>query len=118
MKWVWAASELLRKLRFQLRFRELSRAPLKLLRLEVRDGSAECEWLARANDPWDRDLPVEVRVENQTSQALRDALTIRQLLFDSLPEVHYASLKVYRRTAWEAQELIISASVSREDKPQ
>jgi hypothetical protein len=99
MKWVWAASELLKKLRFQLRFGELSRAPLKLLRLEVREGSAECEWLARANDPWDPDLPVAVRVENQTSQALRDALTIRQLLFDSLPEVHYASLKVYRRTA-------------------
>lgn len=117
MKWIWLASELLRKVRFQMRFGELSRAPLRLLRLELRDDYAECEWLSRANDPWDRDLPVEIREQNETVQALNDAIKIRELLFASMPEITSASLKVYRQREWQSRELIITGSVRREDAP-
>ena len=35
----------------------------------------ECDWLMRPADPWDKDLPAHLARENQTLQALRDALT-------------------------------------------
>jgi hypothetical protein len=114
---IWGASEFLRKIRYRLRFGEKSRAPLKLLRLEVREDSAECEWLARANDPWDADLPVEIRDENHALQALRDALAVREFLFASLPEVRCATVKVYCTTQWRSRQLIITGSLSRDDEP-
>jgi hypothetical protein len=117
MKWIWGASEFLRKIRYQLRFGEKSRAPLKLLRLELREDSAECEWLARANDPWDADLPPEIKGENETLQALRDALAVREFLFSSLPEIRCATVKVYRATQWRSKQLIITGSVTRNDEP-
>jgi len=100
-----------------MRYGELSRAPLKFLRLELREDYAECEWLARPNDPWDRDLSVEIRQQNRTSQALHDALTVREFLLSSIPQIRVASLKVYRPTEWQSRELIIAGSVNREDVP-
>ena len=41
----------------------------------------------RPVDPWDKDLPVQMVEENQTLQALRDALSLRELVFDSFPRV-------------------------------
>jgi hypothetical protein len=117
MKWLWLASEFVRKVRYQMRFGELSRAPLKLLRVELCEHSAECEWLARASDPWDRDLPSATRAQNQTFQALHDAIAIRDLLFSSIPEIRSAALSVYRQTASDSRELIITGSVNREDAP-
>ncbi|HKR85281.1 MAG TPA: hypothetical protein VJS37_14075 [Terriglobales bacterium] len=117
MKWVWFASEFVRKVRYRMRFGELSRAPLKLLRVEVREHSAECEWLARASDPWDRDVPAETRSKNETFQALHDALTVRELLFSTIPEIRSAKVNVYRQTHWESRELVITGAVSREDEP-
>jgi len=100
-----------------MRFGELSRAPLKLLRVEVCGQSAECEWLARTSDPWDCDVPAETREQNETFQALHDALKIRDLLFSSIPEIQSAGLNVYRQTALDSRELIITGAVSREDAP-
>lgn len=117
MKWLWFASEFVRKVRYRMRFGELSRAPLKLLRVEVREHSAECEWLARASDPWDRDVPAETRGQNETFQALHDALTLRELLFSTIPEIRSAKVNVYRQTPWDLRELIITGAVSREDEP-
>jgi len=117
MKWIWGASEFLRKIRYRLRFGEKSRAPLKLLRLELREDSAECEWLARANDPWDVDLPREIREENETLQALRDALAVREFLFSSIPEIQCATVRVYRATEWTSRQLIITGALTREDEP-
>ena len=117
MKWLWGASEFVRRVRSQMRFGEHSRAPLRLLRLEVREDVAEYEWLARPNDPWDADLPVELQSQNELFQALRDALNVREVLFESLPEVRCATVKVYRKKAQVASELIISGIVSREDEP-
>jgi hypothetical protein len=117
MKWICGVSEFLRKIRYRLRFGETSRAPLKLLRLELRENFAECEWLARANDSWDVDLPREMREENETIQALRDALAVREFLFSSLPEIRCATVKVYRATEWRSRQLIITGSVTRDDEP-
>ena len=117
MKWIWIASEFARKVRLQMRYGELSRAPLKFLRLELREDYAECEWLARPNDPWDWVLSEEIREQNRTSQALHDALAVREFLFSSIPQIRQASLKVYRPTEWQSRELIITGSVNREDSP-
>jgi len=117
MQCIWMASEFARKLRFQMRYGELSRAPMKLLRLELREDYAECEWLARPNDPWDRDLSEEIREQNRTAQALYDALTVREFLFSSIPQIRLATLRVYRPTEWQSRQLIITGSVNREDVP-
>ena len=98
-----------------MRFGELSREPLPLLRLEVRQHDAQCEWLLRANDCWDSALPARERELNETFQALRDAISVRNFLFACLPEVRNASFKAYRRT--EPLELIITGEASRDDEP-
>lgn len=100
-----------------MRFGELSRAPLKLVRLDLRENYAECEWFARASDPWDQDLPGKMREQNRTWQALHDAITVREMLFSTIPEIRSAIVNVYRETAWQSRELIITGSVEREDEP-
>lgn len=90
--------------------------PLKLVRLELREDFAECEWIARQNDPWDAELPPEIRANNETWQALRDALRVRAALFKSIPEVRNARLRLHRQLEAGRTELIITGSVSREDE--
>jgi hypothetical protein len=96
-----------------MRFGELSRAPLQLLRLEWRGDFAECDWMARPADEWDRDLPRQVSDGNFSEQALRDAMAIRELLFDALPGVDTASLRVFRPSPGGANDLIITGTVAR-----
>jgi hypothetical protein len=117
MKPLWEAADFVRRVRRQLRFGELSRAPLQLLRLELRGDLAECEWVARPPDPWDADLEAGIAERNQTLQALRDALTVRELMFDMLSEIRSAKFRVYRPTSTESAELIITGTVGREDQP-
>ena len=117
MKWIFAAAEFLRRFRRQLRFGERSRLPLKLVRLEFGEDYAECEWVARGNDPWDMDVAPVIREQNQTCQALQDALSVREVLFASIPQLQAARLKVYRQQEAGEPELIISGTVSREDYP-
>jgi hypothetical protein len=116
MRPLWEAADFVRRVRRQLRFGQLSRAPLQLLGLELRGDCAECEWMARPPDPWDADLAPGIAQRNQTFQALRDAIAIRELLFDMISEVNTAKLRVYRQSAASA-ELIITGTVTREDKP-
>ena len=117
MKWLFDISEFLRRIRCQMRFGERSRAPLKLVRLEVKEDVAECEWIARPADIWDEDLPTKVRGVNEIHQALMDALGIREALFDLVPEVRYARVKVYRYPGTSAAQVIITGDLSREDEP-
>jgi len=114
MRWIWDASEFVRKVRCRMRFGELSRASLELLRLELRQHEAECEWLIRPNDQWDRDLPVAWQARNQMEQTLRDAMRLREFLFSSLPEIHRARVEAYRQHQGEL-ELIISGTLDRAD---
>lgn len=105
-----------RRLRTKMRFGKLSRAPLRLLRLQVCGGTAECDWMARPADEWDTDLRGSVREHNAASQALEDAIAVRELLFSVLSEVSSAEFHVYRTAAMAAPELIIAGTVTREEE--
>ena len=117
MKWIWEASEFVRRVRIRMRYGETSRMPLRLIRLELLEDSAVCEWLARTEDSWDSNLPIAAREQNLALQALRDAMTVREFLFATCPEVNSASFRVYRPAAGEPPELIIAGTVTREDEP-
>jgi hypothetical protein len=116
MKQIWEAADFVRNVHRQLRFGELSRSPLKLLRLELRAAIAECEWVARPADPWDSYLPPGVGERNASLQALEDSLAVRNLLFSSMPGVASAVFRVYRQVEPEHSELIITGTVTREDQ--
>ena len=115
MKWIWDTSQFVRSVRCRMRFGELSRAPLKLLRLELRESDAHCEWLLRRNDAWDRDLPKQLQEGNQAEQGLRDAIRLREFLFALLPEVKRATVEGYREHQG-GLELTISGILHRSDK--
>jgi hypothetical protein len=100
-----------------MRFGELSRAPLRLLRLELRDDTVECDWIARPPDIWDADLHRSARDGNESLQALLDAIAVRELIFDALPNVNCAVLRAFRQPAREPPELIILGTVSRDAPP-
>ena len=97
----------------RLRYGEFSREPLELLRLEWKGNSLECDWLMRPADRWDVDLPARVVEENQTLQALRDALRLRNIVFESFPRVDNAELRMFRVGADDLPELVMSGSVVR-----
>jgi hypothetical protein len=96
-----------------MRFGEFSRAPLRLLRLELREDAMECDWMARPPDVWDAGLRRSVRDHNESQQALADAISVRNLLFDALPNIDCAVLRTFRQPAREPPEMIILGTVSR-----
>jgi len=101
------------RLRLQMRFGSLSREPLKLLRLELRGASVACEWVARKPDPFDQSLPAHISDHNTSVQTLEDAIAVRDLLFRALPELATADFRVYRASANEERDLIITGMVTR-----
>ena len=105
-------SVFLQRLRVQMRFGELTRAPLQLVRFQMKENVAECEWLARQPDPWDQDLHPEVGLRHASLQALRDAVDVRSLLFGLLPGVDSAYLRIYRQRPI-GRDLVIAGHVQR-----
>ena len=105
----------LQDFRVQMRFGTLTRAPLRLLRFQVKDGIAECDWIARAQDQWDADLPREIGKRHASLQALKDAIDIRALLFSTMPDITSARLRVYRDSPAPLRELIIVGSLRRNE---
>jgi len=97
-----------------MRFGEFSRARLRLLRMELYDDTAECDWIARLPDPWDDNLPSSVRNQNESLQALADAIAMRNVLFDALPSLESAVLRAFRQAVREPPEMLILGTVSRE----
>jgi len=110
-------AEFVRRTRAQMRFGELSRAPLRLLRLQLWPEMVECDWIARSSDEWDATLPRGQRDRCASFQALQDALAIREMLFGVLPDIQSAELRSFRQSAREPPELIISGTVTREAVP-
>jgi hypothetical protein len=106
-KQVCYVGHFLRDIRVQLRFGTLTRAPLRLLRFQVKESIAECDWIARAQDPWDLGLPRDIGKRHASLQALKDAIDIRSLLFSTLPDLTSARLRVYRDSPAHLRELII-----------
>ena len=104
------------RLQVQLRFGRLSRAPLRILRLEWRGDHASCDWVARAQDAWDDDLPQHMGKSNASVQALEDAIQIRDLLFSTLRDISSATLRVYREGTDGSLELIITGTVTRSER--
>lgn len=101
------------RLRVRLRFGSLSRAPLRLLRLEWRGDHVDCDWIARLHDQWDVDLSRRLSDGNAALQALEDAIIVRDLLFYSLHGIASARFRVYRQVADEPLELIITGMVTK-----
>lgn len=108
--------QFINRLQTRMRHGQASRAPLRLLRLELRGDALECEWIARPPDAWDADLPNHVAGRNESWQALDDALTIRQLIFSLLPDVRRAILRAYRGPD-RPDGLIIEGKVSPGEEP-
>jgi hypothetical protein len=114
----WGVADFVRGLRRELRFGELSRASLRLLRLELSGDSVACDWMARPADDWDATLRPHQRERNVSEQALRDAMRVRDLAFDALPNIAGATLRVFRPSGGrEPPELIIIGLASREAPP-
>ena len=101
------------QLRVRMRFGELTRAPLDLVRFQMKDNVAECDWFARIPDPWDEGLPPEIGQRHTSLQALKDAVDVRALLFYLLPDVDAAYLRIYRQKFAYAPELVIAGHVQR-----
>ena len=114
MRLLWEVADFARAVRREMRFGEISRAPLKLLRMELRNDSVECDWIARPPDIWDSSLRRPVRDRNESQQALLDAITVRNLVFDALPKIDCAVLRAFRQPAREPPEMILLGTVSRE----
>jgi hypothetical protein len=101
------------RLRVQLRFGRLSRAPLRLLRLEWRGDHVECDWIARSLDEWDKALR-PLSDGNASLQALEDAIIVRDLLFYALHDISSATFRVYRQVAESGPpDLIITGTVNK-----
>jgi hypothetical protein len=63
MRQLYEIADFIRATRRRLHFGELSRAPLRILRLELRGDSAECDWTTRPPDLWDSTLTPQARSE-------------------------------------------------------
>jgi hypothetical protein len=116
VKQVFDIGYFVRALHVQMRFGELSRAPLRLLRLEFGNDVVECDWIARAADEWDAHISRRVSDGNVSTQALHDAIAVRDLLFCALPGVNTASIRVFRQSSAGDQELVITGIVTREQR--
>ena len=103
----------MRRWRVQMRFGELSRAPLELVRFQIKERVAECDWLARRPDPWDDGLHPDIGRRHASLQALKDAVEVRSLLFYLLPDVDAGFLRIYRRKPAGGRDLIIAGHVQR-----
>lgn len=110
------ASQFLRGIGVQMRFGDLTRAPLRLVRLQMLDEVVECDWLARSPDPWDADFSRNVQQRHASLQALRDAIDVRALLFEVMPDVETAHFRVYRESSNSTRELIITGYAQRNDQ--
>ena len=117
MRPLWGIIDFIRAARTRLRFGELSRAPLKPIRLQWEREVVECDWLARSPDVWDADISRKARDTQASVQALEDAFAVRDLLFRAFPEIPMADLRVYRQRPDGTLELILAGRVSRHDEP-
>jgi hypothetical protein len=115
MESLCAVGEFVRALRVKLRFGDLTRSPLRLLRLQVTETAVECDLLARRADSWDAGLSGKVRQRNEAQQALLDAIEVRGLLFKTLRGMDQGELRIYRETE-SGRELIAAGRVERRDR--
>lgn len=109
------AGHFLRDLRYRLRYGELSRAPLRLLRFQIMTDVVDCDWMARSHDRWDMSPSRKVQQRQASLQALRDALDIRALLFEAFPRSEVVNARAFRETADYKRELIVCGCLYNND---
>ena len=114
MRQLWDVADFVRSMRRQMRFGEISRSTLRLLRVELRHDAVECDWIARPADVWDSSLRRPVRDRNESLQTLLDAIALRHLVFNAFPKIDCAVLRAFRQPAREPPEMILLGTVSRE----
>jgi hypothetical protein len=114
MQLLWKIADFGRAVRRRMKFGNLSRASIKILRVQWQADCIACDWLARAADEWDADLASHVSEEHASLQALQDAMALRELLFAEWPHVETAQLRAFRQGADGRQELIITGTVTRD----
>ena len=114
MRQLWEVVDFVRKMRREMRFGEISRAPLQVIRVELRNDALECDWLTRLSDVWDSSLRRPEQDRNESQQILLDAIAVRNLVFDALPKIDCAVLRAFRQSAREPPEMILLGTVSRE----
>lgn len=116
MRELFDTADFLGRARRKMRSGAYSREPLMLLRVGWKGDSVECDWLMRPIDPWDRDLPAHLARENQTLQALQDALNLREIVFRSFPAVLNADLRMYRANEDRRLELVMRGCMCRSNE--
>jgi hypothetical protein len=109
-------AEFLNRARRRMRYGALSRAPLRLLRLEWKQETVECDWLMRESDPWDRFIPENLAEKLHSQQALRDALSLRDMVFAAFSHVEQAQLRMFRNEVDQPLELMMSGMVHRSNE--
>jgi hypothetical protein len=114
MKTILEPGDLVRRLRSRMKFDELPRAPLDQLRVEVRGGQAECDWLARRPEVWDSSLWRHRGSELASAHVLNGAIDMNQLFFESSSGAHEAQFRAFWQSAREPPDLIITGKLFRE----
>lgn len=109
-------TEFLGRVRRKLRSGEFSRQPFKLLRLEWKESEVDCDWLMRAPDAWDAFVSKSISDQHVSIQALRDALSLREIVFRSFPRIECANLRMFRSGQDGSLELMLTGSVKRSDE--
>jgi hypothetical protein len=106
----------IRRVRSAMRLGKFSRERLNLMRIEVRTNEAACDWIARPVDIWDADLPRHIRERHYAMQTIEDALTMREILFDTFGGIHAAELRAYQRSDHDEPELVMTGTAYRNDE--
>ncbi len=114
MNVLWETGEFIRKVRRRLSYRDLSRAQLRMLRLELKGDTAEFEWVARPADVWAANLPRHIRDRDASLQAVQDAVALREMFFATLPGIETAEFRAFCQEVREAPRLIIAGTVTRD----
>lgn len=115
MRQLYEVADFVRAARRRLRFGDLSRAPIRILRLALQGDYAECDWMTRPPDLWDLNMSQPSRDESASRQAVTDAMALRTLLLDELPSIRSAVLRGFRASQRENPELIVFGVIDRED---
>ena len=93
-----------------------SREQILLLRFEWKGDSVACDWMMRSPDPWDRGLDENVVKDNETLQALADAINLCEAIFKAFPAVTIVAVQGFRSDSDHRLELVISGNVNRDNE--
>ena len=109
------ASHFLRDVRSRLRYGRLRRTPLRLLRFQLSAEAVECDWVARPTPkaPARGFSPAQHR--HASLQTLRDAIEIRALIFNLIPDAKEAHFRVFRMLPDDSLELVLTGLTHRVD---